>query len=93
MLRLKSTSYYYSQIDLEDLHADHASAGIILDMQDRDRYYNGQSLANVNGVDAEVTCPLLFYLENRTDLLADTPNESRNSRYQSSSDGMVVSSE
>ncbi|KIM91917.1 hypothetical protein PILCRDRAFT_57232 [Piloderma croceum F 1598] len=32
----------YSQIDLDDLHDPEASAGIILEMQDRQRYFEGQ---------------------------------------------------
>lgn len=32
-----------SQIDLEDLHDNQSSAGIILDMQNRQRYYEGRS--------------------------------------------------
>ncbi|KAH7929824.1 hypothetical protein BV22DRAFT_1056017 [Leucogyrophana mollusca] len=32
----------YGQIDLDDLHDPEASAGIVLDMQDRQRYFEGQ---------------------------------------------------
>ncbi|KAI0768370.1 hypothetical protein BC629DRAFT_1535963 [Irpex lacteus] len=34
---------HYSQIDLEDLHDNQASAGIMLNMQDRQRYFEGRS--------------------------------------------------
>lgn len=33
----------YSQIDLEDLHNNESSAGIVLDMQDRQRYFDGRA--------------------------------------------------
>ncbi|KAI0048258.1 hypothetical protein FA95DRAFT_1517657 [Auriscalpium vulgare] len=33
---------HYSQIDLDDLHDPQASAGILLDMQDRQRYFEGR---------------------------------------------------
>ena len=32
----------YNQIDLEDLHDPESTAGIILEMQDRQRYFEGQ---------------------------------------------------
>ncbi|KAI0930476.1 hypothetical protein AcW1_009147 [Taiwanofungus camphoratus] len=34
---------HYSQLDLEDLHDNQASAGILLDMQDRQRYFEGRT--------------------------------------------------
>ncbi|TCD69832.1 RNA polymerase II transcription factor B subunit 1 [Steccherinum ochraceum] len=34
---------HYEQIDLEDLHDVQSSAGVILDMQDRQRYFEGRS--------------------------------------------------
>ncbi|KAJ7446266.1 hypothetical protein B0H11DRAFT_2085779, partial [Mycena galericulata] len=35
------TDEYYGQIDIDDLHDPEASTGIILDMQDRQRYFEG----------------------------------------------------
>ncbi|CAL1706845.1 unnamed protein product [Somion occarium] len=34
----------YAQLDLEDLHGDEVSPGILLDMQDRRRYFEGRSM-------------------------------------------------
>ncbi|OCH95142.1 hypothetical protein OBBRIDRAFT_823077 [Obba rivulosa] len=34
---------HYSQIDLEDLHDNQSTTGIILNMQDRERYFDGRS--------------------------------------------------
>jgi len=34
---------HYSQIDLEDLHDNETSAGIVLNMQDRERYFHARS--------------------------------------------------
>jgi hypothetical protein len=39
---LSSIQDVYSQIDLDDLRDSEASAGIILEMQDRQRYFEGQ---------------------------------------------------
>ncbi|KAI0745821.1 hypothetical protein C8Q76DRAFT_606536 [Earliella scabrosa] len=39
----------YSQIDLEDLHDNQSSSGILLEMQDRQRYFDGR--ANGSGQD------------------------------------------
>ena len=38
-----ASNQHYSQIDLEDLHDNQASAGIMLNMQDRQRYFEGRS--------------------------------------------------
>jgi transcription initiation factor TFIIH subunit 1 len=47
----------YSQIDLDDLHDPEASAGIILEMQDRQRYFEGQmaSAASADGAAGKVS--------------------------------------
>ncbi|KJA20706.1 hypothetical protein HYPSUDRAFT_188287 [Hypholoma sublateritium FD-334 SS-4] len=42
----------YSQIDIDDLHDAESSAGIILDMQDRQRYFEGR-MTNGNQESAE----------------------------------------
>ena len=34
----------YSQIDFDDLHDQEASPGIVLEMQDRQRYFEGRML-------------------------------------------------
>ncbi|KAF7792342.1 hypothetical protein EIP86_003378 [Pleurotus ostreatoroseus] len=39
----EGTEERYAQLDLEDLHDNEQSAGIILDMQDRQRYFEGLS--------------------------------------------------
>ncbi|KII92831.1 hypothetical protein PLICRDRAFT_89359 [Plicaturopsis crispa FD-325 SS-3] len=39
----------YSQIDLDDLHDPEGSAGIILQMQDRQRYFEGRMAGAVDG--------------------------------------------
>ncbi|KAI0645641.1 hypothetical protein C8Q79DRAFT_910952 [Trametes meyenii] len=41
-----------SQIDLEDLHDNQASTGILLDMQDRQRYFDGRATSIVDGSSA-----------------------------------------
>ena len=41
--RVLTADQHYSQIDLEDLHDNQASAGIMLNMQDRQRYFEGRS--------------------------------------------------
>ena len=38
----------YSQIDLDDLHDPEDSAGIMLEMQDRQRYFEGQTASAVS---------------------------------------------
>ncbi|KAI0082063.1 hypothetical protein K474DRAFT_1655997 [Panus rudis PR-1116 ss-1] len=43
----------YAQLDLEDLHDNQTAAGILLDMQDRQRYFEGRS--NENGALKEKT--------------------------------------
>lgn len=42
---------FYRQIDLDDLHDPETSAGIILDMQDRQRYFDARmsNSSTVNG--------------------------------------------
>lgn len=35
----------YAQIDLDDLHDPEASAGILLEMRDQQRYFEGQMAA------------------------------------------------
>lgn len=34
----------YSEIDIEDLHDPESSAGIALEMQDRQRYFEGRAI-------------------------------------------------
>jgi transcription initiation factor TFIIH subunit 1 len=41
---------YYEQIDLEDLHDVEAAAGIALEMQDRQRYFDGK-MASIGEVE------------------------------------------
>ncbi|KAM5530768.1 hypothetical protein V8D89_015575 [Ganoderma adspersum] len=41
--RLDTGDERYAQIDLEDLHDNESSAGIILDMQNRQRYFDGRA--------------------------------------------------
>jgi transcription initiation factor TFIIH subunit 1 len=54
----------YSQIDLDDLHDPEASAGIILEMQDRQRYFEGQmaSAASVEGAAGKVSHSVVNFL-------------------------------
>ncbi|KAH9858787.1 hypothetical protein C2E23DRAFT_909621 [Lenzites betulinus] len=42
----------YTQLDLEDLHDNEASAGILLDMQDRQRYFDGRANTTNDGSSA-----------------------------------------
>ncbi|RDX55046.1 hypothetical protein OH76DRAFT_1372618 [Lentinus brumalis] len=42
---------HYAQLDLEDLHDNQASSGIVLDMQDRQRYFDGRANGAGNGDD------------------------------------------
>lgn len=51
----------YSQIDIDDLHDAESSAGIILDMQDRQRYFEGR-MTNGNQESAEPVC---YWIANR----------------------------
>lgn len=46
---------YYSQIDLDDLHDPESSAGIILEMQDRNRYFEGRAATTKLGVTEDVS--------------------------------------
>jgi len=39
---------FYAQIDLDDLHDPEASPGILLQMQDRQRYFEGQMASTVS---------------------------------------------
>ncbi|TBU56387.1 hypothetical protein BD310DRAFT_882716 [Dichomitus squalens] len=41
--RLENGEERYAQLDLEDLHDNQSSAGIILDMKDRQRYFDGRA--------------------------------------------------
>ncbi|KAI0703370.1 hypothetical protein C8T65DRAFT_654998 [Cerioporus squamosus] len=41
-------SEHYAQLDLEDLHDNQSSSGIVLDMQDRQRYFDGRATAASN---------------------------------------------
>ncbi|KAI0663565.1 hypothetical protein C8Q70DRAFT_906577 [Cubamyces menziesii] len=41
-----------AQLDLEDLHDNQSSAGILLDMQDRQRYFDGRAASTADGGDA-----------------------------------------
>jgi transcription initiation factor TFIIH subunit 1 len=50
----------YSQIDLDDLHDPEASAGIILEMQDRQRYFEGQMASAASAEDAARKASLVF---------------------------------
>lgn len=43
--KLNSDEVVYTQIDLEDLHDTDMSTGIQLDMQDRQRYFEGRTIA------------------------------------------------
>lgn len=45
----------YAQLDLEDLHDNESSAGILLDMQDRERYFEGLS-TDASKLAANVSC-------------------------------------
>ncbi|KAH9935534.1 uncharacterized protein B0H18DRAFT_1082284 [Fomitopsis serialis] len=42
--RVDEGADHHSQLDLEDLHDNQSSAGIILDMQDRQRYFESRAL-------------------------------------------------
>lgn len=45
----------YAQIDLDDLHDPEASSGIVLEMQDRQRYFEGRmSSASLTDAAAKV---------------------------------------
>ncbi|RPD74246.1 hypothetical protein L226DRAFT_553368 [Lentinus tigrinus ALCF2SS1-7] len=44
-------SEHYAQIDLEDLHDNQSSSGIVLNMQDRQRYFDGRANGTNNGDD------------------------------------------
>ena len=52
----------YGQIDIDDLHDPEASAGIVLEMQDRQRYFEGGISSTVAGADTarKVCCNLFF---------------------------------
>ncbi|EJD02865.1 uncharacterized protein FOMMEDRAFT_140693 [Fomitiporia mediterranea MF3/22] len=43
----------YAQIDLDDLHDSQSADGIILEMKDRDRYFDGRATGNSMDVDGE----------------------------------------
>ncbi|KAF4598194.1 TFB1 family protein [Pleurotus pulmonarius] len=43
--RVDMKEYEYSQVDLDDLHDPEASNGIVLEMQDRQRYFEGRTNA------------------------------------------------
>jgi transcription initiation factor TFIIH subunit 1 len=51
----------YSQIDLDDLHDPEASAGILLEMQDRQRYFEGQMANASTAEDLARRVLALFY--------------------------------
>lgn len=42
----------YTQIDLDDLHDPENSDGIVLEMQDRQRYFEGQKASAASAVNA-----------------------------------------
>lgn len=41
-----------ARLDLEDLHDNEASTGILLDMQDRQRYFDGRANSATDGAAA-----------------------------------------
>jgi len=63
-LTLNDQKDVYSQIDLDDLHDPEASAGIILEMQDRQRYFEGQtaSAASAEGAAGKVSFSVVNFL-------------------------------
>lgn len=50
----------YLQIDLDDLHDPEASAGILLEMQDRQRYFEGQMASASTAEDLARRVPVVF---------------------------------
>ncbi|KAI8993080.1 hypothetical protein BD414DRAFT_483241, partial [Trametes punicea] len=48
--RTESGDDRLAQLDLEDLHDNQTSAGILLDMQDRQRYFDGRAVSMGEGV-------------------------------------------
>ncbi|KAI0780114.1 hypothetical protein C8Q74DRAFT_1173891, partial [Fomes fomentarius] len=46
--RIENADERYTQLDLEDLHDNQSSAGILLDMQNRQRYFDGRAAGGGN---------------------------------------------
>ena len=44
-----SQTNYEDEMDLDDLHDPEGNLGIILEMRDRERYFEGRSTASSNG--------------------------------------------
>lgn len=62
------------QIDLEDLHDTQSSTGIVLDMQDRQRYFEGRSAGTGPAVEVNISyllscITLISSLRNSTSVL------------------------
>ncbi|KZT72123.1 hypothetical protein DAEQUDRAFT_686417 [Daedalea quercina L-15889] len=55
--RVDEDTDHYSQLDLEDLHDNESSAGILLDMQDRRRYFESRALESVSQDDSSSIDP------------------------------------
>lgn len=43
------------ELDLDDLHDPEASTNIVLEMKEQQRYFEGQSAADVNGHSVQVS--------------------------------------
>lgn len=54
----------YAQLDLDDLHASDSNNGIVLEMKDRDRYFDGRASVSGQQSDDESVSKVNYYSNN-----------------------------